>query len=393
MELTAYSEVRACTSNKGKFLIASIYIDIICMHIHGYQDRRTQDLPQFSVLYIYCINISMEHDSLLQEDDDIARGIELEPLSLAGLVPDDAKNLAIPDYTPILDDIKGALYEARLWGPISSLIGFAIAFYLSTSPYQIPKIYDKQILISDDHLKNIRPLLLPLDIEQIMTNTMYAETKLEMPNSDQVGFKFFMSASPEGHFRLPDQFYEGVTFAITSENPFAHTGSRLEDLREDLERLLHPPPTHIMTRVTQNHNTGWTEHGFAVYYSQQDLKTHKKLSNDVDDPWQDVRADVMVIARKYKQTHVTQWMPHAFGADHPTDANLNKAIVQLVFPTRTGLGGIESSVVVWLTATNGIEPKRPRKFYRKSDLNSNFTKGAVTDVDIDGESDFDFGFV
>ena len=41
-----------------------------------------------------------------------------------------------------------------------------------------------------------------------------------MPNYDDIKFKFFTSANDNGHFRLPDQFYNGVTFGVSIDNPF-----------------------------------------------------------------------------------------------------------------------------------------------------------------------------
>jgi hypothetical protein len=44
------------------------------------------------------------------------------------------------------------------------------------------------------------------------------ETNLELPTFENVRFKFFTSVPEHGNFRLPQMFYQGVTFGITALN-------------------------------------------------------------------------------------------------------------------------------------------------------------------------------
>lgn len=55
----------------------------------------------------------------------------------------------------------------------------------------------------------------------IYVNAMYAETIFELPTdlkNDLISLKFHTSASKYGHFQPPEIFYDGVIFAISSEN-------------------------------------------------------------------------------------------------------------------------------------------------------------------------------
>ena len=55
-------------------------------------------------------------------------------------------------------------------------------------------------------------------LEQQLLET---ELQLPPPSNDQIKFRFYSSINPEiayGNRRLPDLFYEGVTFGITAEN-------------------------------------------------------------------------------------------------------------------------------------------------------------------------------
>lgn len=44
------------------------------------------------------------------------------------------------------------------------------------------------------------------------------ETNLELPTFENIRFKFFTSVPEHGNFRLPQMFYQGVTFGITALN-------------------------------------------------------------------------------------------------------------------------------------------------------------------------------
>lgn len=77
-----------------------------------------------------------------------------------------------------------------------------------------------------------------------------------------------------------------------------------------------------MRRSVISNDSLWEEHGFAVYFSYEDLRDKAgKLSSDVERPWKRILEPMLDIARKYKQAYITVWYPRAFGAA-PTDAQL-----------------------------------------------------------------------
>ena len=82
---------------------------------------------------------------------------------------------------------------------------------------------------------------------------------------------------------------------------------------------------------------------------------------------------MLSIARKYNQVYIFRWQPHTFGATDPADPLKHQAVIQQVIPTRTGLNGIKSTVVVWLSEVNGSEPRSAPKVIRLSDLRENNT--------------------
>ena len=127
-------------------------------------------------------------------------------------------------------------------------------------------------------------------------------------------------------------------------------------------------PFYCPTRFSVNNKTNWSDFGYALYFSAQDLEASKALSANKDDPWEHSREAMLAVARSFKQVFVFQWTPESFGATLDDDPNLHTTIVQRVFPTRTGLNGMKSTVVVWMSAMNGGELMRPRQFYKKSDI-------------------------
>ncbi len=62
--------------------------------------------------------------------------------------------------------------------------------------------------------------------------------------------------------------------------------------------------------------------------------------------------DMLVIARKYRQSYITVWYPHKFGEVKFGDNNDMRRytnIVQQTLPTRTGLNELKSTAVVWMS--------------------------------------------
>lgn len=56
-----------------------------------------------------------------------------------------------------------------------------------------------------------------------------SETSLELPTFENIRFKFFTSVPEHGNFRLPQMFYQGVTFGITALNSHDVEVRRLYD--------------------------------------------------------------------------------------------------------------------------------------------------------------------
>lgn len=196
---------------------------------------------------------------------------------------------------------------------------------------------------------------------------MYGETQVWMPlpSYDVVRFRFFQQINKHGNFPLPNLFYGGVIFGISDGNShdIEFTGRRelaYTDLRQDLNAMF-PKPTAIMMRSCQTNSTGWSEEGYAVYFSYNDLKIQGKLSSDPSEPWKRVLQDMLLIARHYRQTYLTLWYPHTFGqaSQGGEDPNAYTNIIQEVVPTRTGLNEVRSKVAVWLSSTNLTEPEVP----------------------------------
>lgn len=57
-------------------------------------------------------------------------------------------------------------------------------------------------------------LSLPVNLPAVRAT----ETNLELPTFENIRFKFFTSVPEHGNFRLPQMFYQGVTFGITALN-------------------------------------------------------------------------------------------------------------------------------------------------------------------------------
>jgi hypothetical protein len=158
-------------------------------------------------------------------------------------------------------------------------------------------------------------------------------------------------------------------------------------------------------RWANSNDSLWLEEGFAAYYSYADLEAKGKLSSDVSRPWKRIADQVLNVARRHKQAYLTVWYPVQFGPDqamlstmspqeakkyqtpahigrnknnyetnpsHESRSSINieteidkkkrhdpyrhQAILQEILPTRTGLDGIKTSAVVWLTKVDEMSP-------------------------------------
>ena len=287
------------------------------------------------------------------------------------------------------DDLFGeicrAMYAARYVGPIMMVVFLFVGYCLVIHPYLRNGALNRD-MISHDDLKMIRPMLGNDEMEILKVNIRNGETNFWMPepSSDQVKLRFHAAATKKGTHQPPDLFYNGVVFGLTDQNSHAlvytqgagnehkskdhrllieevsdHRGHN--DLHQDLLKM-NPKPTAVMRRQTRYNVTGWDEHGYAVYFSYDDLRKQGKWSTDKLQPFKRVLADVLVIARHYRQVYVTAWYPHAFGKAHddPDDPHRHTSVLQQVIPTRTGLFGIKSTVPVWMSAMNHTEPE-PKK--------------------------------
>lgn len=287
------------------------------------------------------------------------------------------------------DDLFGeicrAMFAARYVGPIMMVVFLFAGYCLVIHPYLRTGALGRDILSHDD-LKMIRPMLNGDEMEILKTNTRNGETNFWMPepSSDQVKLRFHAAATKKGTHQPPELFYNGVVFGLTDQNSHDliytqgaghehkpkdhrllieevsdHRGHN--DLHQDLLKM-NPKPTAVMKRETRYNTTGWDEHGYAVYFSYDDLRKQGKWSTDKLQPFKRVLADVLVIARHYRQVYVTAWYPHAFGKAHddPEDPHRHTSVLQQVIPTRTGLFGIKSTVPVWMSAINRTEPE-PKK--------------------------------
>jgi len=181
-----------------------------------------------------------------------------------------------------------------------------------------------------------------------------------------------MQVSDNGNFNLPDFFYDGILIGISDGNHhnIEYTNIRelsFTDLRKDLETLI-PEPTYVMPRSSQYNETKWIDYGFAVYFSYDSLKKQNMVSRSPGKPFQMAIDAMLTVARNYRQVYITIWYPNKFGVDSVDSDNkyLHTVIVQEIIPTRTGLNGLKSSVVVWLSAINNIEPTKPETVIRKS---------------------------
>lgn len=122
-------------------------------------------------------------------------------------------------------------------------------------------------------------------------------------------------------------------------------------------------------RVAENNETSFSDRGFAVYFSLDDLKRQGMLSSDTHQPWKRTLEPVLQVARDHRQVYVTQWYPKKFGrqdvAAVANDPHKHETVIRQVIPTRTGLGNIKSTAAVWLMSTNFTKPMIPERAVKK----------------------------
>jgi len=300
----------------------------------------------------------------MDNDDNDDVGIELQPLKSDSVAPIKTDS---GERASIWDDIKGSLFDARYWAPGLSLIGFLIAYFIVTFPIDDTNLPERKLDTITD-LKLVRPMLSGIEMASLRQSTMFSETIFQMPSNDAIGVRFHMTATKHGHFRLPNQFYYGVTYGITTENPYIpNEDSSKISLYDDLNAMS-PKPTNIIKRFSHNLDTAWKEDGYAVFFEYESLKAQGYYSNTVDEPWANVQELMMTLGRRYKQVYLLRWTPKVFGLVDEADPYRHQCIIQQVLPTRTGLNGIKSTVTVWLSSVNGSEPKIPPRVVRKSDM-------------------------
>ena len=287
-------------------------------------------------------------------------------------------------------EVAGAVYSARYLGPFLAFLGLLLAHRMTVTPYNI-NILDRQFSRVQD-LSLVRPVLSNQELHSIQENTRNGETNLQMPlpSYDQIKLRFHSSATPKGTHQLPELFYKGVVFGLTDENShdLKYTGRGTENNRrlasdknenvvdEQLklsESELHlrlknmrPKPTAIMQRSVQNNQTNWSESGYAVYFSFDDLEAQGKISSDKLKPWKRVLEDVMHIAREQRQVYITAWYPHVFGEQDEKTKKLGDpyrytTIIQQIMPTRTGMYELGSTVPVWMSALNHTLPDNDKR--------------------------------
>ncbi len=321
------------------------------------------------------------------EDEDDPRDIDVDRLSEDEDEEDEEdeeedineEKLAEALGKSINKEVTEAVYSARYLGPFLAFFGLLLGYKLTISPYKISILDRKYSRIQD--LGLVRPLLSSEEMHQIRDNTRNGETNflMPLPSYDQIKLRFHSAATPKGIHQLPEMFYAGVVFGLTDENSHElrytnhdiHLRRNLAEAVDQQESALYlqlksmrPTPTAIMPRSVQNNQTEWSEKGYALYFSFEDLKAQGKLSSDKLKPWKRVLEDVMHIAREYRQVYITAWYPHVFGEqDEKTQKRFKDpyrytTIIQQILPTRTGMYDIGSTVPVWMSAVNHTVPEK-----------------------------------
>ncbi len=356
----------------------------------------------------YDRNISdSEGDSLLNydesdnENDNLDDNIEMT--NVYGSVKrnkkryknNNKKNIS-PNDTWV-DDAKGVLCDAWYVGSIGMAIGFIIAVFITIAPYYF-KLHWNDFMNEAQHpktiddLRKIRPVLNKDEQLRVMKDTMYAETQFWMPDYDRVKIRFHTKSDKEGTIAPPDMFYEGVTYGVTSYNSHdiefaSYTGDNaFDELGEALNKMK-PSPTHILRRSAVNNATQWMEPGYAVHFNYDDLKKQGKLSSDPFQPWKRMEDNIVEIMRRFRQPIVFRWHPNRFGKVVKNDKKKHVSIIQDVFSTHTGLDGVKSSCVVWMSAINSSLVQRHRDVISKPwTKDDHWSKWVIPDSKIETDS-------
>lgn len=298
----------------------------------------------------------------------------------------------------VWEDVLLAFYESRFAAPLVALFGIFLAYHITIAPYRVD-VADRSGAMSQsiEDLRLVRPVLSVNTVSGIRNVTLRADTKFYLPKpkefeteinrtaatgsvAETVSLKFFEFSGSNGNFQAPDFFYNGVTFGLTTENPHnleytAQSTNSLKALKHDLLTMF-PKPSFVMKRTATCNVTvcqtlrDWTENGFGVHFSYEDLHNQGKLSGDVLQPWKRVHEDIVWIARKYKQVYVTLWYPSKFGEHEDAESKVKdphryKSLIKQVIPTRTGLNELKSTVAVWLSGVNDLAPEIPDRVISK----------------------------
>jgi hypothetical protein len=296
---------------------------------------------------------------------------------------DDAYDEGIVEVPSLLTDLLSAIYDARFAAPLCAVIAVLIGYQMTLAPHIRNNAFSwglmggvggggrlshpEQIGRDMSSLKHVRPVLTVDEMAIIQERIMYAESQFWMPppSFDQVRLRFQTHAAVHGSFRPPDLFYQGVVFGISDQNPhdLEYTRGNIESHKIEGENLhadllsMQPRPTSVMMRTSHYNVTDWRETGYAVYFSYKDLEKEGWISSDRTQPWKRVLEEMLSVARSYRQVYLVVWYPHTFGAnDDPSDPFLHQNIIQQIIPTRTGLHGIKSTCVVWMTTLNQSDP-------------------------------------
>jgi len=314
--------------------------------------------------------ITVENDAL-NDDIEMVEGKQLLRKESVDEDAQDSEDLEDLMGEYIIEDMKTALYDARLVAPIMCFLGLVLAYFITIHPYRYG-MENQTSPVQNFHL--VRPVLIKDEQDIIKFITGIDETHFIMPSPsyDTITLKYQSYVDKNGVFRPPELFHHGVLFGLTAENSYeleytAQSSQTTDQLVEKFNSI-HPAPTSIIYTKSNYTDYQWTENGIAVYYSYDDLEGQGKLSSDIHQPWKRILDDVLVIARDFKQIYVTLWYPHTFGVNDETGDDPHKYtnIIREIIPTRTGYYGIKSSLVVWMTHTNFTALTKPPTMIRKA---------------------------
>ena len=258
-----------------------------------------------------------------------------------------------------VDDLKCALQEARWMGLISSLIlGFLMFHLLISYPIAPPRILAPAPLI--------RPLLTAHETMLVRNDVQNGHTTFQIDGTSY-SLRHFKSVAADGNFHPPDIFYQGVFFGISqnSSHRFEYLNNEnISSLGRNISselNSLRPVPTSIHQRLS-HHDSGFSENGYGLYYSFDDLKSVGLHSSDVKQPWKRILSKIIELGVRLDIPYVLFWHPNSYGKN---DDERYEHILQTIVPTRTGYSSLRSSRAVWLSAINHTTLKRDSLVFRK----------------------------